>query len=197
MFYLDSYLWVKTSMSLFLWQIIIERSRGATSIHHFRVCIYSIQFNGSNKNFIALLLKVIKYQSRDVSAACYRSNHLSISGPIHHKSKYHNIITSSSFHQIDERSSGGPWEWRNKPVPPWLEAFQVSKFQHQCLRKSNKTKLKLKEVFILISVVTTLLHPSLWLHPSVCSQDPRLASKVTCQLYSESFVFICNPDKQM
>ena len=135
--------------------------------------------------------------TRDVSAACYRSNHLSISGPIHHKSKYHNIITSSSFHQIDERSSGGPWEWRNKPVPPWLEAFQVSKFQHQCLRKSNKTKLKLKKVFILISVVTTLLHPSLWLHPSVCSQDPCLASKVTCQLYSESFVFICNPDKQM
>ena len=29
-------------------------------------------------------------------------NHLSISGPIHHKSKYHNIITTSSFHQIDE-----------------------------------------------------------------------------------------------
>lgn len=120
--------------------------------------------------------------TRYVSAACYRSNHLSISGPIHHKSKYHNIITSSSFHQIDERSSGRPWEWRNKPVPPWLEAFQVSKFQHQCLRISNKTKLKLKEVFILISVVSTLTTTPIFVTPSVglfSGSSPRLQSNMS------------------
>ena len=124
------------------------------------------------------------------STACYRSNHFSISGPIHHESKYHNIITSSSFHQIDERRAG-PWEWRN-------ETAMMSSFSSV----PNLTPLAgVWENLIKINLeIENGLLDSHLKYLSVGSQGHGrglLASKVTCQLYPESFVFICNPHKQI
>ena len=67
-------------------------------------------------------------------------NDLSISGSIHHKSKYHNIITTSSFHQIDEAMRIEKWVWS------MIGSFSSVPKLQSGLRKSNKIKLKLDVV---------------------------------------------------